>query len=377
MADFTGFTFVINGEEYYSADLGITRVSDGDRYNENLQPEIEDLTADVVGRDGKYYFNSRYSQKEIEIKIAYDNLTEDQFRLLRRVFGHKDIGELYFDERPYKKYLVKLASPIQLSYICFEEKDYTWEKVIVDYEPITEEPIYAKGVTGEDYEQKVYNGKTRSIYKGEGTITFITYYPFAKSRFKCLNSEQQDSDWAVSSGILSEEIYDDIAHDGAHAYDSYISESGIIYIYNAGDIETGVRIYCPFYNHTRSEEYIDEYSPDYRYENMTITYYPLLISSEDELRAINIQNVERQEKDAGFLIDTNTGLIYGVQYYRLTQQGEEQIITSGTLYNRFMKAGTFFKLIPNEFVSDESKITIIGAPAADKEIRIFYDYLYI
>ena len=117
MGDFLGFTF----GEYTSSGLGITRVSGGDRYEEELQPEIKDRTAEVPGLNGEYYFGSDYGPRTFDLELAFDSLTETQFRKLRAVFGTKDIKRLIFDERPYKYYMVKLASPIELSYVCFDE----------------------------------------------------------------------------------------------------------------------------------------------------------------------------------------------------------------------------------------------------------------
>ena len=138
--DFIGFSF--NGHR--SESLGIVRVSDGSRYNEDLVPTAQDKTVQVPGGDGFYYFGSDYTQRQFSINIAFDELTEKQFRELQQVFGTKELGKLVFDERPYKYYMVKSGKP-QLNYICF----------------------------GEDGER---------IYKGEGTLTFTAYYPFAKSR---------------------------------------------------------------------------------------------------------------------------------------------------------------------------------------------------
>ena len=42
MGDFTGFSF----GGVHSSDLGITRVSGGDRYEEKLHPEVSDRTAE-------------------------------------------------------------------------------------------------------------------------------------------------------------------------------------------------------------------------------------------------------------------------------------------------------------------------------------------
>ena len=108
--DFVGFSF----DGIHSSELGILRVSEGDRYEETLHPEIEDLKVDIPGLDGNYYFNSNFKTRSISISIAFDSMTELQFRKLRRLFGVKKNCELIFDERPYKVYMAKVANPIKI-----------------------------------------------------------------------------------------------------------------------------------------------------------------------------------------------------------------------------------------------------------------------
>ena len=67
--DFLGFSF--NG--VHSSRLGITRVSDGDRYSEELFAEISDRTNEIVGNDGENYFGSEYKDKSFSINIAFDS----------------------------------------------------------------------------------------------------------------------------------------------------------------------------------------------------------------------------------------------------------------------------------------------------------------
>lgn len=141
--DFLGFTF----DGVHSSSLGIVRTSDGSRYNENLLPEFEDKTVKVPGRDETYYFGSEYKQRIFEVKIAFDNMTDKQFRQLRQLMSGQELKDLIFDEVPYKVYKVKANGVPNLSYIAFDEE-------------------------------------YRRIYKGEGTLSFIAYFPFARSRFK-------------------------------------------------------------------------------------------------------------------------------------------------------------------------------------------------
>ena len=157
MGDFLGFEF----GGVHSSELGITRVSGGDRYEEQLHPEIKDRTAEVPGVNGEYYFGSDYGTRTFDLEIAFDSLTEYQFKRLRKIFGTKDIKKLVFDERPYKYYMVKLESPIQLSYVCFEEPNYTWEKIQTAYN------TYLPGIKSEYYEHKVYDDTIKRVYKGE------------------------------------------------------------------------------------------------------------------------------------------------------------------------------------------------------------------
>jgi hypothetical protein len=56
-SDFIGFTF----DGYHSLlDLNIIRVSDGDRFNQDLTPQMKDITAEVPNGNGQYYFGTVY-----------------------------------------------------------------------------------------------------------------------------------------------------------------------------------------------------------------------------------------------------------------------------------------------------------------------------
>ena len=136
--DFLGFTL----GEMHSSQLNITRVSSSDRYNDTLIPNFKDVTAEVPGGDGTYYWNSFYSQKLFTLDFAYDDLRDEDLRNLRQLFSFKTVQPLIFDEFPYKKYMVKVAAPPQFKYICFDYQDVR-------------------------------------LYKGEGQVSLIAYYPFA------------------------------------------------------------------------------------------------------------------------------------------------------------------------------------------------------
>lgn len=292
--DFIGFSF----NEHRSESLGIVRVSDGSRYNEDLVPTTQDKTVQVPGGDGFYYFGSDYTQRQFSINIAFDELTEKQFRELQQVFGTKELGKLIFDERPYKYYMVKSGKP-QLKYICF-------------------------GKEGE------------RIYKGEGTLTFTAYYPFAKSIFKFLNEygNKNKDEWKEASGMKAEKGTYDI-----------VSNNGSISVYNAGDLET---------------DFILKFSLPV--DNTPIGDIKITLSKENVGKVeafLDLNGFSKKGADTGFQINTKTNLIEGFNAEGLT----------GTLYNENITQGDFFKIPPRE---EGLKISVTGATP----IEIVYDYIY-
>lgn len=289
--DFIGFTF--NG--VHSSDMGIIRTSDGSRFNENLLPTSTDKTVQIPGGDGTYYFGSNYTQRQIPISVATDELTETQFRQLKQWLGDKQIHPLVFDEAPYKTYMVKTSSIPTLKFICFDNITKNNGEMTVD-----------------------------RVYKGEGSLQFIAYFPFARCTKKYL-SEYTDSnkeEWADASGLLSTQ-------------GSYDGTGATINLYNPGDLETD---FLAYYARTSLAElsrvYIDSNILSFDFnsnDNVTDTY---------------------------IRINSKANLIEGC---------DENFQPTGTLYNKFITSGDFFK-IP----TGESQLLSVGANC----VKIEYDYLY-
>lgn len=148
--DYIGFTF----GGVHSSELGLMRVSDGSRYNTDLLPPLQDKTAQVNGRDGAVYFGSQYNTRPIKVPVAFDNMTEESFNQLKRLLQDKKPKYLWFDETPYKQWLVKTANAQSFKWVCFDES---------------------------------HNGKEKRIYKGEGTLEFSCFSPYAESRVAFLD----------------------------------------------------------------------------------------------------------------------------------------------------------------------------------------------
>lgn len=364
--DFTGFTFVYNGHSYTTEELGITRVSDGDRYNEPLIPELEDKTIEIPGLDGSYFYGSDFKARNFSIKIAFDEMTEVQFRLMRQVFGVKHTGLLIFDEAPYKQYRVKIASPPELDFVCFDERERTpgesrdgirvadrTEREVENVDEETGETTTETviDITREQVTPWVYSDQTRRVYKGEGTIEFVAYYPFAINVFKTL-SEYRDidypnkSEWAAASRLL-ESIDESTELD---------IENGQIHLYNAGDIDMGFSLYVPFSgNGIGSGNDIE------------------LLSSPYSLRIL--QSIQKKGNDIGFLINTTNGLVEGIDPNSIMDHPQlryDTLLTSGNIYNEYAD-GEFFKVAPGGENKNVSTITLNGAIQG---MKLYYNYLY-
>lgn len=237
--DFLGFQL----GDVHSEQLNITRVSSGDRYTDNLIPNFKDTTVEVPGGDGTYYWDTFYNQKPFIIDFAFDNLGDIDIQKLRRELGFKGIKPLIYDEFPYKKYMVKCSSPPTLKFICFDE------------------------------------GQLR-VYKGEGTINLVAYYPYA-----------------ISTNLIT------------------INEGESVIIGNKGDMDFYPNI---FYSINTSNVKIE------------------CLKDEKSYGSLELENISSQgENDEYFCVNMKTHLVEGY---------DESFKKTGKLYNRFVTNGDFFTI---------------------------------
>lgn len=354
--DFLGFT--IGG--IHSSSLGIVRVSDGDKYNEDLLPASSDRTATVPNLDETYYFGADYTQKTFNIKFAFDHLTDLQIRQLRQIFSKKEPQSLIFDENPYKVYSVKINGQPKLSYLCFEE----------------------------DYER---------IYKGDGEVNFIAYFPFAKSRFKYLEDynvknipewggiKDNKMDWLKSSRIISknESLGNDYLH--GRFLDTYDSSSNIIQLFNPGDRDTSCQILCNVSDFYSIKNYgfqknclifalIKNKTNDFNWDNVKTEALAYLVLDKDKIKESGIKSI---------MIDGHKKLIYGSNTQINNTITPEDFLARANkqIYNNCIYSGDFFN-IPVTEQNDSLLIKVLnaprttsGLPSAD-HVSIYYNYLY-
>lgn len=317
--DFYGFTF--DGE--HSKEMGFYRVSGGDRYQEDMIPQFSDKTVVVPGGDGTYFFGSNYTQRQFQIQIAYDDISEAQFRDMRQLFTKDKIGRLIFDEWPYKYYMAKVQSPPQLNYICFDKEvaDTDDESVVIHnhtLNPRQSEPA------------QVVSASTERVYRGEGTIQFVCYYPFARSvsRNSGYFSEYSNvNEWLNTSGIASE---------------PQISGRDII-IYNPGDLATDFKAF-----------YAGNAFPSSVY----------LTNGDTNLGQISFSTISNPS-DQYICINSRTNLIEG--YNSLDGA------PTGNLYNQYITSGDFFKL---PIVADASDSSVVFHSSGNDCVQLDYDFLY-
>ena len=304
--DFIGFTF----DGIHSSELGIVRVSGGDRYEEALVPSLSLKTTNVPGGDGSYYFGTSYTQRNINLQIAFDSLTQQQFMRLISVFGTKKISTLIFDENPYKVYNVKISSEPKLNYICFDEDN-------------------------------------KRVYKGEGNINLVSLSPYAYSRYKYREDYTLENipewrgndtfdfinldEWIDASGIRTK-MYN------GKEYDKYDMNTGKIHLWNGGQLPTNFNLYIPF--------------P----EGSNIIAGCTIVLGNEKLV---LKQIMKQKEDAKIRINTKTNLIEGVN--------SNNKIT-GSIYNQYIEKGDFFTIPIGESILQTSG----GIPEEEIEYKFLY-----
>lgn len=236
-------------------------------------------------------------------------MSESQLRELREFFGDKQIHPLVFDERPYKTYQAKVTGTATLKHVPFCVK-----------------------VKDEDGDGEV----EKRIYKGEGTIQFTCYQPYAvcsKKWQKDYDDVENLNEWVEASGLLYEQ----------GDYNRMVD--GQIKLYNPGDIPAHFKLYFTFKNSAIEAGEMQ------------------LIHKGQKLGQLKWRGFQqKKEKDVYIVFDSQTNLIEGL---------DENKMKTGALYNEYIN-GAFFK-IPK----GEALLQFIDTKMTKDDVEIEYDYWYI
>lgn len=306
--DYIGFTY--NG--IHSSDLGIIRTSNGSRFDENLLPTIQDKTVQVPGGDGTYYFGSYYTQRQFNVSFAFDSLSENQIEFLKSHFGDKKVHPLVFDETPYKTYMAKVTGTATIKYVPFDE------------------------------------GFSNRVYKGEGTIQFTCYQPYAVCEKKYLDDYENANkyEWAVASGLLKSQ----------GKYDS-VNINGEIAIYNPG---------------VKDSDWILTINVN----GATFPSGTIKVNDNYLVFSGGLAKSAGVSKDSRITFNSKTGLVEG---WYIETNG---YVKSGNIYNDYIVGGDFFKIpvtttrTASGRVNKETTFTI-GPEMAGVFNSLKYNYYYL
>ena len=308
-ADFKGDYLSFTFDGVNSSTFNIVSVINGDRSNLDLSPPISVDAIEIANRNGAFYSKTTYKPRDFNISFAFDGLTEVEVMELRTWLKPDKVAWLIFDELPYKKYKVVISDAPKITYLGFDEN-------------------------------------SNRVIKGEGSVNFRCYDPFARSVYRTLNlyganDYPNKSYWADSSGLK-----ETLAPSTGLKYDIDASETGIINLYNPGDIETPL--------------FIKSFIPRVASGVCIFTY--------------NYNSIAVQK----FALDL-TRFTVGTQY---VIDGERKIIYSAAdpsiILNYAILAGDFIKIKPSRTIVQTltvSNLTNVDLGIVDG-YQVFYDYLY-
>lgn len=408
IGDFIGMEY--NG--VHSSALGFVRTSNGDRYNLSLLPSFEDQTAQVQGRDETYYFGLNYTDKNISIDIAFDEINESRFRKITKLFSDRKPHKLILDESPYKYYNVKIAESPEIDYLCFDNggeriykgegslsfvaynpfaqstykylTDYNsdtmkyWDfKVTKDIVPILNNKIYYTRDSWDNYTPIIFTDEiefpqkyTQCDSSKEFNSSFVYYifdgteyteienleletYRLNPSNYYTKNNDfyyegGNINEWFFSLDLLPNQTYQ------SYTYDTFISGENKINLYNPGDLETDFEVTIPFTNGAISnlKFYLSS-------SNTTLVNYQLLLAN----------SIPKKGSDAAIKINTSNNLIYGVDSL------DENSKPTGNIYNEYITGGHFFK-IPVTYKGEENYSVVSLQLGSISNAYIKYNYKF-
>lgn len=407
IGDFIGMEY--NG--VHSSALGFVRTSNGDRYNLSLLPSFEDQTAQVQGRDETYYFGLNYTDKNISIDIAFDEINESRFRKITKLFSDRKPHKLILDESPYKYYNVKIAESPEIDYLCFDNggeriykgegslsfvaynpfaqstykylTDYNsdtmkyWDfKVTKDIVPILNNKIYYTRDSWDNYTPIIFTDEiefpqkyTQCDASKEFNSSFV-YYIFDGTEYTEVENLESETyrlnpsnyytknndfyyeggninEWFFSLDLLPNQTYQ------SYTYDTFISGENKINLYNPGDLETDFEVTIPF-----TEDSINNLKFYLSSFNTTLVNYQLLFND----------NILKKGNDAAIKINSMNNLVYGVDS---VENGKP----TGNIYNDSIIGGHFFK-IPVTYRGEENYSVVSLQLGSISNAYIKYNYKF-
>lgn len=381
--DFIGFTF----DNIHSSELGLTRVSNGSRYESNLLPSFQDALVQPEGRDGTYYFGSTFKERPIKVQTAFDSVTEVQYRKIIETFSDKKLHKLIFDETPYKVYYAKLKQNPTIKKICFDEGEgreriykgeldldfvcytpYAYARVSHYNERVKEEEFiltFDKGESNSIMHNHILEDQNPGFELREKQFNKVYGAPICNS-YNAIEWKDTSrlENLPQASDIETNETTEAVKEFSAETETSEGYERMVHRVYNPGDIPADIKfIYTP----SKDEE------GNYIFPHIDLILRKLNSNYEDnyfeEFKKIGIKSFtikdEDKKKNSKILIDSKLHLISG-----LNEKGEK----TGDVFNRYHIVGDFFE-IPKCSYSDGYVIEVIGDQLNNWSME--YTYYYV
>ena len=294
--------FYYNGK--WASELGLVKVNNGKRQDDEVLPASKDTTIDIPGNDGVYYVNSKYQQREFKIDFAYDGLSEDDIKKIREWLAPQKECRLIFSERPYKYYMAKPKSAPKLSYIAFDTSD---------------------------------GGR---VYKGEGSVQFVCYYPWARSvakNMKELNTTLGPLYEVTSQQLEGSNLYttnsDGTLSDATGIERVSTAEFNGYVLNNLGQLPAPFKLYFDVLGHYAE----------------TSKYYKFYIDNSKEIMVLDANQLAQGGLGPGsYCIDTENHLIMRCRKIVSDNNNTTYVIEesngNAVILNKAIVAGDFFSL---------------------------------
>ena len=308
--DYIGFSF--NGK--HSSDFNIVRTSGGSRFTESLLPTVQDKTVAVPGGDGAYLFGTHYTQRPRQISFAYDNLTETKLAEMIKWLEANQVGELILDEWPHKAWDAKVSASPTINFIPFDIEE--WE----------EEADHVRR------------------YKGEGTVTFTAYQPYAHNP----KGKKWRNDYNTATEPELESLLTILGVSNNNGYDSFTRDgnNNKCMVNNTGNLATNFNLeltIVPGNNYIVSAHSFKNNSTDNAYGTLSFSV-PLNFSGGRRVRINNKLHLIEE-------LDNNKNI-------------------TGVVRNDWIVAGDFFKLSIGE------SLVVINDSNAISNPSITYNHYY-
>lgn len=351
--EYTGFS--LNG--IHSSELGITRVSDNNRYEENMSADFDLLETSVVGAHQNYFFAKDFKAKTWKLSLGFDKATYAQVRKFKQLMGVTNELELVFDEKPWETWYVVVVDTPTLEFMPVSPS-------------ITRAPAYIW--TSNQTSPAIVD---ETVLNGECELHLKANFPYAVVRQKFLKHTYYDAsvinainDKGAQGYLLDKTKFENAPR--AYYFDTqytnmFLTESGFTFFSNTywtkPKMEYGIDV-------------IGEAEEKVRVYNCGDIPAPFKFITPNTIEA---KGLSIGDKEFTFEGDGDTSIPY-IEYDSRTKllRGVDSTMhyVRGKIYNKGIQSGDFFDIPVCE---PFQPIELITSFQLTNEDKIEYNYYYL